>query len=199
MKPLGIAFLGLATISGANAAILTYSLTYTDLAGGPSFGTGVVTIDSSVLIPDTSNFTTTPSSIIDSFGVTFFNFPNNGPITFDLSNLGAVYLLTGPSDSIDDFNFWTYVPNGSNTCPTCTVPYLSGVASFVGTVTDPVHGNTVVTYGISVTEVPELKTFWMVLFCSLLGACSMWTATNRIRSADRGHRTPGRPPHSQAV
>jgi hypothetical protein len=158
--------------SKANADTVTYGLTYTDVAGGPSFGVGQVTIDSAVLTPSNSVFTNAPTSFIDAFSLTFSNFPNNGPITFTLANLGAAFISTDSSSQIVDFNFWSYdrIGLGTNTCATCTVPYLAGVDTFTGTVTDPVNNNTLVEYTIALTPVatPEPSVLLM-LGMGLLG------------------------------
>src|SRR5262245_35431307 len=92
--------LAFALCASASAATIPYQLTYTDLAAGPSFGTGQVTIDSSVLTPNNFDFTNVLTNFIDSFSLTFLNFPSNGPITFGLSDLGAAFLQTDGSGNI---------------------------------------------------------------------------------------------------
>src|SRR5690348_7166096 len=76
----------LALSASASADTILYQLTYTDLA---SFGTGQVTIDSSVLTPNNFDFTNVLTNFVNSFSLTFLNFPSNGPITFGLSDPGG--------------------------------------------------------------------------------------------------------------
>jgi hypothetical protein len=157
-------------LCGSLSASTVFDLTYTDVAGGPSFGVGQVTIEDSALVPFNSIFTNAPTSFIDSFSVTFFNFPNNSPLTFGLAQLGAAFLTTDASGNITDINFWSYdrIGLGTNTCPPCTVPYLAGVSTLTGTVTDPVNNNLLVEYSIGVTQTPEPSSSWLLLV-GLLG------------------------------
>ena len=83
-----------------------------------SVGTvGQVTIDSAGLTPSNFDFTSVPTSFIDAFSLTFFNFPDNGPTTFTLANPGAAFINTDSSGQIIDFNFWPYdrIGLGANT------------------------------------------------------------------------------------
>jgi len=157
-------------LSGTLSAGTIFDLSYTDVTGGPSFGIGQVTIENSALIPFNTIFTSTPASFLDAFSVTFFNFPNNPGLTFDLAQLGAAFLTTDGGGNITDINFWSYdrIGLGTNTCPPCTVPYLAGVAPLTATVTDPVNNNLLVEYSIGLTQTPEPSSSWLLLV-GLLG------------------------------
>ena len=162
------------TVCGSlSASTISYNLVYSDVASGASFGSGQITIDSSALTANNFDLTNVPTSFISSLSLTFSNFPNNGPITFGLTNLGAAFLNTDGLGNIIDLNLWSYdrIGLGTNTCPPCTVPYLAGINVFTATVTDPVHNNTSITYHINLipTATPEPTT----ILLTILGACGL--------------------------
>ena len=162
--------LSIAFCDRLNADPVTYDLTYQSYdVGGVSFATGQVTIEESALTPNNFLFTI-PTSFIDSFSLTFFDYPNYGPITFGLSDLGAAFLQTDGSGSLYDFNVWSFdrLAVGTNDCQSCTGPYLDGFAYRAAQLRDPVR-QTAVGYDIQFTEVPEPSSAWLLVACGIIG------------------------------
>lgn len=143
----------------AHAVPLTYNLTYTEVGGGPSVGTGSVTIDSSVLAVHPNLFLFTTGGFVDAFSLSFTGFPGHASVNFGLGDLGAAFLSTDASSVITDFNFWTYdrIGGGGNTCPACTDIYLAGIGTFAASLTDPRQNGLQRQYNILLTPaaVPE--------------------------------------------
>jgi hypothetical protein len=153
------------TLVGAQAqAAVSFDLTYTENDGlGTAKGIGQVTLDNSVLAPNVDLLSA--PTFVDAFSLTFTGFPGLPSQSFGLPDLGAVFVLTGGAGNILDLNFWTYdrIALSTNTCPSCTTPYIAGVANFTGTLTDPADGLTR-QFAISLSPaVPEPSTWAMMI------------------------------------
>jgi PEP-CTERM motif len=159
----------------------TFAIMYTEMSG-PSTGSGTVTINNSVLVPN--NQVLEPATdFIDAFNMKFIGVPVLGTLTFTLSDIVDAYLRTDADGDAIDLNFWSYnrIGSGSNTCPTCTNPYIAGVGFLTSTLTIPSDGGLTLTYGLSGGPIPEPAT-WTTMLLGF-GGLALLMRRNRHKSA----------------
>lgn len=140
-----------------------YEISYYDVFGGPSHGSGEVVLYDWALGPNLSVWYD-GASLFQSFSSTFYDFPGRtNPITFGMSDIIGVWLQTGWDSSIWALGIYTcvYDPSTNVPCPNATSPYLVGTSSQFVLLVDPTKNNTSVDsdnsvyYGIDYTHIPE--------------------------------------------
>ena len=177
---LGLALiLFFATPLRASTLTTRYEISYYDVFGGPSHGSGEVVLYDWALGPNLSLWYD-GASLFQSFSSTFYDFPGRtNPITFGMSDIVGVWLQTGWDSSIWSLGIYTcvYDPTTPVPCPNATTPYLVGTSSQFVLLVDPTNNNTSVTsdnsvyYGIDYTHIPEPSALVLSatgLFCFVL-------------------------------